>query len=347
MAVRAGLAAAAVIAAVVLLFEGLYRWQLVDTYRAELAAYNPPEALAATSTQPTLLAMGDSLTAGLHGYPTLLRERLPGWRVINAGLPATGAFQANLIADRRFRRFEPAVFVYQVNVTNDLLNQRFPIDWGELSAARNLYWSLAHRLRSLEYLNYRAAQLALRWRARRSGAGGHAVADVDPTERCAHRDEPFDPAQYTLRERLYLQAEPYLIENQVTLSGGRERDFEIWIGQVVALLRRCAPPRCAPKVLVVPHASQVAPAYLDELGAAGARFHDPTALARGGYRFLEALTEELARRGLAHVEVLDALPRLAEAEAAGVDAYYRYDPHLNACGQRLLADLVAESVRGD
>jgi hypothetical protein len=341
---RIALALVAFSTTVPLALEAVFRFQLVDTYGAELRAYNPPEVLAPARGQPTLLAMGDSLTAGVHSYPALLRERLAGWRVINGGVPATGAFQAGLIADRRFERFEPTAFVYEVNVTNDLVNQRFPIDWSELPWARNLYWTLAHRLRGLEYLNYRSAQLVFALRHGESRAAPvRAGADIDTPARCAHEPGAFEPERYTLRERLYLRGEPALIENQVLLRGGRERDFATWIVAVAGLLARCSG-ECTPRLLVVPHASQVAPAYLDELLAVGARIDDPALLAAADYRFLAALREGLAQRGLGHVEILDALPRLRDAEAAGQATYLRYDPHLNACGQRVLADLVAESV---
>ncbi len=342
--VRLGLATAAVAIAVPPLFELAYRLQVVDTYAAELRAYNSPELLESGDGRPTLLAMGDSLTAGDRSYPARLRGRLPDWRVINAGIPATNALQANLVARKRFARFAPDVLVYQVNVSNDLMNLRFPVNWSELSPARNLYWTLSRRLRGLEYLNYRAAQFAFARRARRQGSGGAPLAPIDPVADCVQDGAAFEPAGYTARERLYLRAEPYLIENQVRLRGGREADFESWMTSVVRLLERCAIPNCERKLLVVPHAAQVAHSYLDEMRSLGARFDDADAVMRGDYGFLAAVRESLGRHGLDNVEVLDPLPQLREAERAGIRTYYRYDPHLTSCGQQVLTDVVANSL---
>ena len=58
--------------------------------------------------------------------------------MINAGIPGSSVLQANLVAPTRFSRFEPSVFVYQINVGNDLVNLRYPVSWGRLSLARLL-----------------------------------------------------------------------------------------------------------------------------------------------------------------------------------------------------------------
>src|SRR5689334_1804374 len=106
------LSAAVVAAAFV---EGIYRFQVVDTYGAELRAFNPDDA-PADRARPTLLAMGDSFTAGRTSWAGILRDRLRRWRVVNAGIGGTGVLQALYVARNRFARFPPTAFVYQVYV---------------------------------------------------------------------------------------------------------------------------------------------------------------------------------------------------------------------------------------
>ena len=82
----------AVLAGIVLalttgIVELAYRFQWLDTYRAELRAYNPPDVINGAWKGPTLLAMGDSFTAGTASYPDMLRSLLPGWRIINGENP--------------------------------------------------------------------------------------------------------------------------------------------------------------------------------------------------------------------------------------------------------------------
>lgn len=125
-------------AATLLLFEAAYRFQFVDTYRPELQAFNDAETLDGTGRSETILALGDSFTAGRGGYVDYLRAPLPGRRLVNAGISGTGVAQALIVAPRRLREFEPSVVIYQVYVGNDLFDLRYPQNLRRVSLARNL-----------------------------------------------------------------------------------------------------------------------------------------------------------------------------------------------------------------
>src|SRR5919197_547548 len=84
-----------------IVLEWVYRLQLVDTYRPELHAYNPPEVLA-LDDRPTLLMMGDSFTAGRTSYAGILQDTLHEWRVVNAAVSGTGVLEALPMASNRF-----------------------------------------------------------------------------------------------------------------------------------------------------------------------------------------------------------------------------------------------------
>ena len=261
-----------------LALETVYRMQPVDTYRGELREYNPAADMQGSDSRPTVLLMGDSLTAGTRSYPTLVRQVRPDLRVINAGIPGSCVLQANLIAPARFARFRPSVFVYQVNVGNDLVNLRYPIHWGRLPLVRNLYWTVAHRARSVEYMNYKLGQVVRSARYEKAvddlQAAGRSLADVTDTG-CQYEFDGFDPNSYTARIRLYLEAEPALYENQILVGATRQREYERLLDGLKQLFSLCEPPDCAPYLLVIPHASQVDPGYLHTMRLLGARFEHP------------------------------------------------------------------------
>ncbi len=137
-----------------------------------------------------------------------------------------------------------------------------------------------------------------------------------------------------------MRAEPALFEEQVLVRGTRERDYERLLAGLRRLLPLCEPPACSPYLLVIPHASQVSPEYLDTMRSLGARFERPEQVLADEYPFLTRIREFLAQNDLGHVRVLDPAPALRSIEREGRRTYYLYDPHLNACGQAALADVV-------
>jgi hypothetical protein len=328
------------------LVELAYRFQWVDTYRPELELYNDPAELARTGGRPALLVMGDSMTAGSATWAGLLRTTQDRFDVINASISGTGVIQAAIVAPERFERFAPERFVYQVFPGNDLFDVRYPVEWGALPFERNLYWSLAHRLRSLAFLNYRLVQTRAAW------AAGAAPQRADPPALDAILAAPephidrgaFAPERYTEQIRLYFRAEPHLLENQILVRPEREADYRVFLDTLGDLLAHCDPAWCRAAVLVIPHAAQVDARYLEEMRALGARFDDPDALLAPDPPFLARLREHLAGRGLAGVQVIDPSAVFREHERQGRPVYFRNDVHLSQYGQAVLADAVAREL---
>ena len=315
-----------------LLLEAVYRGQWVETYAPELRAYNPPDALLSTEDRPTLLAMGDSFTAGVVSYPNALRESRPEWRIVNAGLPGTGIVQSRAICARRLKRFDPDCCVYQVFVGNDLLDLRYPWDGENLSLVRRAYWWLAMRWRSLGFLNYRLAQ----WSSPNPPAYEEFFAAKD-------LKTPFSPEAYDARERLYFQAEPHLVESQVRLQGRRAGDYVRWLNELSALRREFGSRNCLVILLVIPHAAQVAPIYIERMGRLGARFSEPAEMMKTDYPFVEGIRRRFA--GDSQVIVVDPLPDLQAAEREGRAVYFSNDGHLNRTGQEIVARKVDDVLR--
>jgi len=204
-----------------LVLEWVYRAQLVDTYRPELHTFNPGQG-SVQAGKPALLVMGDSFTAGRTSYAGILQDTLQEWRVINAAVSGTGVLQALDMAPHRFAQFHPAIFLYQAYVGNDLFDIRHPINWRTTSPGRNIYWFLANHLRVVGYLNYRLRQVKERLTSRQRQAlslrvATAAISTVDPTT-------AFAVEHYDARMKIYLGAEPSLLEDSILVQGSRRHD---------------------------------------------------------------------------------------------------------------------------
>jgi len=323
-----GLVLAAVLLALTLgTIELAYRYQWVDTYRVELRAYNPPDILRGARSGPTLLALGDSFTAGTGAYPDALIALLPGWRIVNGGIPGTGIVQANVVAPRRLRTFKPAVCVYQLFAGNDLFDIRYPAGGARLSPARRLYWFLASRARSLAFINYRLGQ----WRA-------GAPATYAPFQPSPAPPQDFSPDRYDPRERLYLAAEPTLLEDQVLVSPRRAADYGRLLRGLARLRDLCRESGSPLVLLVIPHAAQVAPVYRERMQKLGAAFSAPERMAEPDYPFLAGIRQAFS--GDPDVVVVNPLPALQASERKGVPVYFANDGHLNRAGQECVARML-------
>src|SRR4029450_8193428 len=157
--------------------------------------------------------MGDSFTASRTSYAGILQDTLQEWRIINAAVSGTGVLQALYMAPKRFAQFHPSLFLYQAYVGNDLFDIRYPTNWRTISLGRNVYWFLANHLRIIGYLNYRLRQaketLPPRQRHAFSLAGPAVAASATGDI------EAFSVEHYDARVKLYVRAEPPLIEDSI------------------------------------------------------------------------------------------------------------------------------------
>lgn len=316
------------LACFLLVFEGIYRYQLIDFFQPELRANNRPGDLR-DATRKTLLAMGDSFSAGPDTWVAFLRQNLPNYRVICSAVPATGVFESLFMAPRRFREFHPQVFIYQIYVGNDIQDIRRPLNWRTMTLPRYMYGFMCSYLdlRSLTFANYRLAQLL-----RSSGA---------ETEQNA--DPPFSPATYPVSVTIYTQAEPANLEDTVLARGERGRDVATLIDGIKKLVSY-AGPQCHKYVVVIPDPSQVSDVYLEHFQQLGAQVRDPQGLRRDGYPLLIRLKEGLAAAG---VKVLNPLPLFQGQERQGQRLYYQNDSHLKPVGQSLLGEFILGQLQGD
>lgn len=320
-----------VLALIIGTVELAYRFQLLDTYRPELDAYNPPDVTGDAIASPTLLAMGDSFTAGTASYPEVLRALLPGWRIINGGVSGTCVIQANIIAPRRLRRFKPDVCVYQIFAGNDLFDIRYPAGGERLTSARRGYWFLASHLRALSFINYRLGQ-------RTAGSPSTYASSVW----LPNNSDIFSIDRFDQRERLYLATEPSLLENQVLVLPPRADDYERLLQGLARIRAMCRKSNTTLVLLLIPHAVQVAPVYMDRMRQIGATFTAPERMMALDYPFLSGIRNVFSNDSA--VVVLDTLATLQAAERDGTPVYFANDGHLNRAGQDRVAQVVFDAV---
>ena len=321
-----------------LALEWLYRSQPVDMYRPELHTFTPPQVLA-SNAKPTLLVMGDSFTASRTSYAGILQDTLQEWRVINAAVSGTGALQALYMAPKRFAQFSPSIFLYQVYVGNDLFDIRYPTNWRTISLVRNLYWFLANHFRVVGYLNYRLRQvketLTSSRRPTLSLAGSAVAASA------AEDTGTFSIDHYDTRVKLYMRAEPSMLEDSILVQGNRQHDYAIFLENLAPLLTYCKSAVCRAYILVIPHVCQVDAAYLTHMSQLGARFTTPAALHLPEYPFLVRLREHFI--AWPNVHIINPLSRLREAHSQQA-MYYANDEHLSPAGQQEIAALLRQQL---
>lgn len=302
------------------LLEIAYRFQWIDFYRNELNGLNHQPALQRPDTCKTLLVFGDSFSAQPFSYVDVLRDSLPGYRIINAAVPGTGILETEVMARLRLKQFPPDAVLFQVYTGNDLWDLRRTSDSPHIAFARKLYWRLSDCSLFLRYLNYRLGQYK----------NGTRLA-VESGERKSN--QPFSAENYSARERLMFLAEPDLLQNSVLASGRRSDDLDAWLLHMDALLRKL--PARTQQVLIVlaPHCAQVNRWYagnMEQIGAAPM----PEAVQAVDYPFLGRVRTYFA--GDARVRVVSPLSAFQQADSAGRRLYYENDPHLNKTGQELL-----------
>ncbi len=320
----------------VLVLEGLYRWQVIDTYSPELRALNPPEYFSEDGRK-TILVMGDSFTAGPGNYVGILQQAFPRVRIINGGVSGTGVIQAELIARQRFHTFHPSIFIYQIYVGNDLFDISYPVNWNELSFPRNLYWLIANQLRSIGYVNYRLGQIVQSLH----GETRQRPGSESRTDSPAPTTDSFSVENYEGRVKVYVKADPSLIEDSILLNVPRRTDYVTFLNTLKRLLAYCKPELCQAFLLVIPHVSQVDERYISYMRQLGATFTEPDRIGAPEYPFLTGIQNTFDT--WPHVHALNPLPILKEINRK-TPVYFSTDEHLNPVGQKTIAEFLTHQL---
>lgn len=321
-------------------FEFIYRWQIIDTYVPELKTYNFDDNLKDKDNTKTILIMGDSFTAGSNNYPDHMQYKLQDWRIINSAIPGTGVIQASIIAPRRFKRFKPSIFIYQVYVGNDLFDITYPVNWETISFLRNTYWTVSNYFRSISFLNYRLGQMSSgksekQRKSRKNETELKRIYNINTTD-------SFSVEKYNKRERLYSKAEPRLLEDQLMVKGRRKQDFETFIDKLkdFALYSRSRESKLY--ILVIPHACQINEHYLENMRSLGFVFGDNKQILNNDYPFIVQIQQEFKQNP--NVQILNPIQVLKNNEKENKRMYYQNDSHLNPNGQKVVAEYILREI---
>ena len=149
---------------------------------------------------------------------------------------------------------------------------------------RRVFWFLANDLRVSGYLNYRLRQVKEIPTSRQ----GHVLSLTGTTVAAfaAGDTGAFSIAHYDTRVKLYVRAEPSLLEGAILVQGNRQYDYALFLESLAQLLTYCKLEVCRAYILVMPHIGQVDAAYVTYMSQLGARFTAPAALGHPEYPFL-------------------------------------------------------------
>jgi hypothetical protein len=198
---------------------------------------------------------------------------------------------------------------------------------------------LANHLRVVGYLNYRLRQVKETLTSRQ----GHvrSLAGTAVAASAAGDIGTFAVEHYDTRVKLYMRAEPSLIEDSILVQGNRQHDYAIFLESLVQLLTYCKPAVCRAYILVMPHVCQVDAASFTYMHQLGARFTTPAALGLPEYPFLVRLREHFT--AWPNVHIVNPLSKLREVHAQQA-VYNANDEHLNAAGQQEIAALLRQQL---
>ena len=310
------------ITAVMLLSEVIYRYQWIDFYAAELHGLNNEEDLKPEDERPTILVLGDSFSADKASYVQELRAAFPEHRIINSAVPGTGIKEALVMAPGRIETFKPDILIYQIYLGNDLTDLEPPVNWSTLSFPRNLYWSLSSSLQFLRFMNYRLGGL-------RRGV----YKDIEE-ETSREEKEIFSVEKYSPRQKLYLKANPFLIEDVATLNGDAGETMELVLEKLTELVE-LPDSDCQVYVLSMPHCAVVHSIYRERMEQIGGQFNRPEEITSQEIAFNSSLDDFC--QNYAQVTFINPLNvlRAAEKDQPG-SLFYLHDPHLNRAGQEVV-----------
>ena len=301
---------------VLLLFEMIYRFQWIDFYKNEWQYQN--RELKVNDERDRVLVFGDSFTADPMSWLNKCRaDTSYNYKLYNAALPGVGIETFRLIQSIRQEEVHPKKIIIQLYVGNDLYDIRKPVRWTKFSLARNLFWTMSNRFRSLNFINYRMGQVSQ-----------DVESGFDPK-----KDEIFNQKRYSARTKLFISGNADYLNDAIELSESVQDEFDKLLGMLHEM-KDSRPEKTTFYVLVIPHCSQVHERYLENYRSMGATME---------MKMLR-LNEWTKRLKKENLKVIDPLPYFREIESNGSHLYYENDPHLNEIGQTRLAEFVTKRL---
>ncbi|WP_114902336.1 hypothetical protein [Kordia sp. SMS9] len=309
-----------------LLFEVLYRFSVIDFYKAETAHLNSEADLEHTSVD--FLVFGDSFSATAKeiNYIDKLRENNPETSFVNVSVPGIGIRQVNTFASSKIKKHNPKAIIYQIYVGNDLTDVDHLWSWKKFSIARNVYWGISDYFLSLSYLNHKLSV----FRPRVNSRTYTMATDV------------FKPEYYDQRTIRFLNFDTAYFNNTLMLKTPFASRYDAWLDEMNTFLET-VPEDIPVHLLWIPHCSQINSYYMNNLNALGATFEDAQTIQASNYPFLAKAQQDLqAYQNVKHINPLSVFQVNDTSEQR---LYFANDPHINNNGNVVLSDFLQSELR--
>lgn len=301
-----------------LVFELLYRYNVIDFYKTELTSLNDLDSIE-KSQKKKLLVFGDSFSADNNGYVKMMQDQ-GDWTVINSAVSGISFKQIKNFFEDRVEEFNPDAIIIQLYVGNDFEDYHHSRNWSELSFVRNCYSLIGDRLTGLQYLNYKL------------GGRFSNGKVIDPKINIG-----FNPKSYNHRERRYFKADSSSLKNAIQLVGDQLSTYEEMRDDISTSLSEVNVPVL---ILVLPHAAQVSNEYRKNMERIGAYL--PMEITFGKFTFYDQLKSDL--KSFTNVKVVSPLLRF-RLNIKRKELFYPNDPHLTQFGQEELFNFVNDKLK--
>lgn len=306
-----------------LLLEVVYRYGVIDFYKAEIKALNPIECIE--SGPVDVLVFGDSFSAPEHNYVDKLRDTHKEITFLNLGIPGTGIKQVNTFARKKIKKYTPKHIIYQVYVGNDLLDVKHLSNGENISFPRNFYWKLTDHMWSGIYINQKLKVLKSQKTATR-GVDKNAL---------------FSTSQYTKRQQMLFDADAHYLDKTITLQDDFLDRYSIWKTQVASFLE-VIPKDVTVSIVFIPHCAQVNDRYYKNMQSIGAKFEDKVKAQAIDYTFYAKAVQDF--KEFDHVTFYNPISYLRAKETDTDRLYYTNDPHFNENGQHAFYEFLDEVI---
>lgn len=294
-----------------MLFEVVYRYGVIDFYKAEIEALNSKETIDSDTVD--YLVFGDSFSTPTNNYVSLLQNKYPEKSFLNLGISGTGIKQVNTFARKKIKQYNPKHIIYQVYIGNDLLDVKHLSNWSDLSLARNIYWKVTDYISSGVYVNQRL-----------KGFSSHKI-DTHTLKK-----EAFSVPLYTKRQRMLFKADADYLYNTVTLQDDFMSRYDSWKKGMTSFLEEI-PSDVKVSIVFIPHCGQINDWYYTNMLELGAQFESKKNTQEDNYGFYARAVEDF--NTFENVSFYNPIQYLKQQDTSLNRLYYNNDPHFNDRGQ--------------
>ena len=305
-----------------LIFEVVYRYGVIDFYKAEIEALNSSDSIESTSIN--YLVFGDSFSTPADNYVDRLRSKYPKKSFLNLSIPGTGIKQVTTFAKKKIKRYNPKHVIYQVYIGNDLLDIHHLSHWGNTSFARNVYWKTTDYIWSGVYINQKL-----------KGLNSNKV-NVHSLKKGA-----FSKIEYTKRQILLFNTDASYLYKTITLQEDFLNRYNSWKEEMRSFIEMI-PIDVTISIVFVPHCAQVNDWYYNHMLQLGAQFENKNNVQENDYKFYNKAVTDF--KTFDNVFFYNPLAFLKRKDTNLNRLYYNNDPHFNDQGQKALYEFLDKAI---